>query len=258
MYNGNCHCGAYRFEVDVDGDGLKKAVGDSSTPVAKLGALWLAVADDVFRVDKDDGKLVSYKTPSLEYQFCSECGSCVRGAFVDGPLKGSNAINIRALRSVNPFEIEQREKVESNVYPTKGKCICGAVQVELLSPLQDMAVKEDNCSICARNAWIGVYPSKAQVALSGTDNVQDYRFGRRFMGHPFCKTCGVHVYMNVYGPPQQVIDRLPEEKKEMIRKNLDMAPVNVRVLDGIQLDGLTVARTDEGTDGYEKSVLGLE
>ena len=78
------------------------------------------------------------------------------------------------------------------------------------------------------------------------------------MGHPFCRTCGVHVYMNVYGPPQQVVDQLPEEKKAMVRKNLDMAPVNVRVLDGIQLDALPVARTDEGTEGYETDVLGLE
>ena len=106
MYYGNCHCGAYRFELDVDSDGLKKAVGDGSTPAAKLGALWLPVADDVFRVGKDDGKLVSYRTPTLEYQFCSGCGSCVLGTCVGGPLKGSSAVNIRTLRGVNPFEFE--------------------------------------------------------------------------------------------------------------------------------------------------------
>ena len=44
----------------------------------------------------------------------------------------------------------QRAKSEPAAYPTKGGCICGAVTVELLSPLQDMAVKEDNCSICTR------------------------------------------------------------------------------------------------------------
>ena len=37
--------------------------------------------------------------------------------------------------------------------------------------------------------------------------------------------------MNVYGPPKSVVDRLPEERKEMIRKNLDLKPVNIRVLD---------------------------
>lgn len=257
MYHGNCHCGAYRFELDVDGEVLKTAVENGSTagagPGMKLGALWLPVQDGIFRVSKDDGKLASYKAPALEYKFCTECGSCVLG-----DVDGSKAINIRTLRGVNPFELEQPTRTEATSYPAKGECICGAVKVELLSPLQDMTVKEDNCSICTRNAWIGVYPSKAQVALTGTENVQDYRFGRRFMGHPFCKTCGVHVYMNVYGPPQSVIDRLPEEKKIMVRQNLDMTPVNVRVLDGIQLGGLSVARTDEGTEGYEKSVLGLE
>lgn len=108
-----------------------------------------------------------------------------------------------------------------------------------------------------QNAWIGAYPSRAQVALCGTENTQDYRFGRRFMGHPFCRTCGVHVHMAVYGPPQHVIDRLPEERQAMVRRNLDMAPVNVRVLDvpgsehGLDVGRLSVQRTDEGQDGYE-------
>ena len=77
------------------------------------------------------------------------------------------------------------------------------------------------------------------------------------MGHPFCTTCGVHVYMNVYGPPKSVIDRLPEERREMIRKNLDLKPVNIRVLEGIELEHLNIERSEEGTDGYEQDVLRL-
>lgn len=87
--------------------------------------------------------------------------------------------------------------------------------------------------------------------------MQDYRFGRQFMGHPFCKACGVHVYMHVYGPPQHVVDRLPDDKKTLVRKNLDVAPINIRILDKIRVGALAVARTDEGTEGYEKDVLGL-
>lgn len=63
--------------------------------------------------------------------------------------------------------------------------------------------------------------------------------------------------MNVYGPPQSVIDRLPEEKKEVVKKNLDVKPVNIRVLEGVDVKYLKIERLDEGTDGYERDVLGL-
>lgn len=85
--------------------------------------------------------------------------------------------------------------------------------------------------------------------------MQEYQYGRKFMGFPFCSTCGVHVYMVVYGPPQQVVDRLPEDKKEFVRKNLDLQPVNVRVLNGVDLGTLDIKRSDNGTDGYEENVL---
>lgn len=63
--------------------------------------------------------------------------------------------------------------------------------------------------------------------------------------------------MNVYGPPQDIIDRLPSEKRDLIQKKLDLAPVNVRVLDNIDLRVLKIERKSEGTDGYEQNVLCL-
>lgn len=108
-----------------------------------------------------------------------------------------------------------------------------------------------------QNAWLGAYPPKAHVAIRGDENTTDYAFNRRFTGHPFCATCGVHVFMRVFGPPAAVIERLPAERQAMIRQKLDVAPVNVRVLEGVDLGQLTVERTDEGTEGYEQDVLGL-
>lgn len=75
------------------------------------------------------------------------------------------------------------------------------------------------------------------------------------MGHPFCKICGVHVVMDVHGPPQHVVDRFPEDKKKMVRRKLDLKPVNVRVLDGVELSLLEIKRSDQGTNGYERDVL---
>ena len=63
------------------------------------------------------------------------------------------------------------------------------------------------------------------------------------------------VFNNVRGPPVSVFDRLPPERKEKVLaaywKNLAMRPLNVRVLDGVDVGGLKVQREDEGTEGYE-------
>ena len=42
-----------------------------------------------------------------------------------------------------------------------------------------------------------------------------------------------------------------------MRKQLDIQPVNVRALDGIDMSRVEVKRSNEGTEGYEWSVLGL-
>lgn len=63
------------------------------------------------------------------------------------------------------------------------------------------------------------------------------------------------MFSNVYGPPITIFDRLPPEPKELAlavyRKNLGLKPLNLRVLDGADLNSITIKRSDEGTEGYE-------
>lgn len=58
--------------------------------------------------------------------------------------------------------------------------------------------------------------------------------------------------MTLFGPPKEVVERLPEAKREFVRKQLDVRPVNVRCLEGVKekMKGLEVIRDDEGTEGY--------
>jgi hypothetical protein len=71
----------------------------------------------------------------------------------------------------------------------------------------------------------------------------------------YCKTCGVHVFSNIYGPPINIFDRLPPERKEnalkVYRKNIQLQPLNVRAMERVDLSSLEINRTDEGTKGYE-------
>jgi hypothetical protein len=75
-----------------------------------------------------------------------------------------------------------------------------------------------------------------------------YRFGKSYVGHPFCKTCGVQVYMHVFGP--EVKESWSEEMRKMVREKCEIVPVRVAVLEGVEWSELKVERSDEGTEGY--------
>ncbi|KAJ0309427.1 hypothetical protein COL5a_001598 [Colletotrichum fioriniae] len=135
-----------------------------------------------------------------------------------------------------------------------GGCDCGAVQIALKSkPLSEVQIKEDNCSICVRNGFIGVYPHQSQVSIVGKDQALDYQFGRKFNGSPFCRTCGVHCFGNLYGPPKELVAKLPEAKQEFVRKQLEVQPLNVRVLEGLEWDSVNIEWSNDGTEGYAVS-----
>jgi hypothetical protein len=105
-----------------------------------------------------------------------------------------------------------------------------------------------------KNAYIGTYPTKEQVRIHGRENTFEYRRGNGYSGTAHCKTCGVTVFSNVYGPPLSVFDRLPAGKREqalaIYRRNMALQPLNVRALDGVDIATLHIERTDEGTEGY--------
>ncbi|EHK20763.1 uncharacterized protein TRIVIDRAFT_223731 [Trichoderma virens Gv29-8] len=105
-------------------------------------------------------------------------------------------------------------------------------------------------------AYIGIYPNKENVRIYGRDRVFEYLTGGKFTGSTFCKTCGVHVFSNIYGPPISIFDKLPAERKEralsVYYKNMAMQPLNLRAIEDVKLDTLRplIKREDEGTDGY--------
>ncbi|KAH8899058.1 glutathione-dependent formaldehyde-activating enzyme [Thozetella sp. PMI_491] len=272
LYRGNCHCGAHRFEVSLPE--LTSATACNCSLCHKLGALWAFPSEGSFVVTKgDDADLTSYSSSAAGVKFCPNCGIVTTGEHTSGPLKGKFAVNIRTLLDVNPFKLEI-ESVDSktselpayeehkftgteppfqgdDVKLYTGSCHCGAVTFAFkCKQLDQVELKEDNCSICVRRAWVGVYPRTAQVTLDGRDKTKDYVYGRGFGGSPFCTTCGCHVHQNVYGPPKAVVERLPAERQAMIREKLDLLPLCLRAFHDIDLAALPVQREDEGTEGY--------
>jgi len=88
------------------------------------------------------------------------------------------------------------------------------------------------------------------VTYGGTENITEYRFGRKFIGHCFCTMYGVQIYMKVHGPPKKVFERLPVARQEALRRNFEALPVRLAVLNDFEWDILKIEKSDVGTEGY--------
>jgi hypothetical protein len=85
-----------------------------------------------------------------------------------------------------------------------------------------------NCSICSKTGTILAFAPATQFdLLTGADALSDYQFGRKRIHHLFCKHCGVRSFGRGAMP-----DGTPT------------VAVNVRCLDGIDLDAVRVERFD--------------
>ncbi|KAI1861460.1 uncharacterized protein JN550_010840 [Neoarthrinium moseri] len=239
-YRGNCHCAKYRFEVDLPE--IKTGVSCNCVACFKTGILWAFPAQGDFRVSRNDSLLTQTRHgATLEHK-------------------------IRTLLDVNPFKLEIQESHHPAAKLTEaepavdaeglklytGSCTCGSISLTLKTkPLPEVEVKEDNCSICVRNAYVGVYPQKPQVdIIKGQDLASVYSFGRKFSGKRFCGSCGVNIWDDLYGPPKELVATWPEARQAMVARNLSIRPLSVRALDGVEWDQLKIERADEGTEGY--------
>ncbi|KAK1751196.1 Mss4-like protein [Echria macrotheca] len=114
-----------------------------------------------------------------------------------------------------------------------GSCHCGAVRFRVTHPPLDpqptcqIPVSSCNCTICERNGYLSIYPNRDSIEwISGWDDMKNYRFGRRDRDHKFCGVCGSSVCIDFLGNWEVG----------------DVIALNVRMIDGVDVDGLYVKR----------------
>jgi len=106
----------------------------------------------------------------------------------------------------------------------RGSCHCGAVRIEFDGEVQGAEVC--NCSICARTGYLHWYTAPEHFRLvRGEDALSDYRFGTRVAHNLFCNTCGVSPFRRARSDPDKI-------------------DVNLRCVEGIDLDALRIERFD--------------
>jgi hypothetical protein len=74
-FHGGCHCGALRFEAEIDLAAV--GTGKCNCSYCAKARLWLVRAEpDAFRLEAQSGALSEYrgKNPVARHYFCARCG----------------------------------------------------------------------------------------------------------------------------------------------------------------------------------------
>ncbi len=115
----------------------------------------------------------------------------------------------------------------SEINSFEGGCHCGAVRYRV-GGLDLASTITCNCSRCSKTGGILSFTGADNFALlSGEDHLTDYQFNKKVIHHLFCDICGIQSFSRGAGQ-----DGAP------------MIAVNVRCLDGVDLDALTPQRYD--------------
>jgi len=108
----------------------------------------------------------------------------------------------------------------------QGSCHCGKVRfrvdIDLSSPITC------NCSYCSRRGSILAFTQADKFELEkGEDKLTEYRFNTEKIQHLFCSICGMESFSR---------GAMPDGTK--------MVAVNVRCLEGVDLDALKPTQVD--------------
>jgi hypothetical protein len=107
-----------------------------------------------------------------------------------------------------------------------GRCHCGRIAFEAEGELN--GAMACNCSMCSRKgSLLWFVPRDRFRLLTSEADLGTYTFNKHVIKHRFCKTCGIHPYGEGVDP-----------------KGNQVAAVNVRCLEGIDLESVPVQRFD--------------
>jgi hypothetical protein len=110
-YSGSCHCGAVRFEADLD---LTQSTFRCNCSICRRTRFWPAVAGaDGLRVLAGARDLTEYRFNSKKNQhyFCRHCGVRAFGVGNDTPVGKMYGVNLGCLDGITEEELSQLDIV---------------------------------------------------------------------------------------------------------------------------------------------------
>jgi hypothetical protein len=106
-YRGSCHCGAVRFEADLD---LTQPSFRCNCSICRRTRFWVAVArPEQFRLLTGESELTEYlfNTRKNQHFFCKHCGVRAFGVGNDTPVGKMIGVNIGCLEGVSEDVLSQ-------------------------------------------------------------------------------------------------------------------------------------------------------
>ncbi|KAF4874903.1 Centromere protein V [Colletotrichum siamense] len=278
-YRGNCHCGAFVYEVRLPE--IKSAVDCNCSICSKKGALWVMPAPEDFKVVKGAAsELSSYNFGSgnMTHKFCGNCATEIMVDFPNGPPGMKLGLNVRSIQDLDIFALEKKpfdgaslgDKYTPHAHkgskPAEfeggkaytGSCHCGDVTFAVFSnPMDETWVGEGlmggivecNCSICARNGYVWIKPPAEQVVLAGDeDKIGRHVFNYGILAKTFCKRCGVPLTNECRSLSDEELAGMAEIAQYYHKLCKQVHPVNARVIDGLDLTRLQIRQVNGAGD----------
>lgn len=106
-YQGSCHCGAVRFEADLE---LTRSSFRCNCSVCRRTRFWAAVAkEDGFRLISGEEELTEYlfNTRKNQHFFCKVCGVRPFGIGNETPIGRMYGVNIGCLEAVTEEQLSK-------------------------------------------------------------------------------------------------------------------------------------------------------
>ena len=107
-----------------------------------------------------------------------------------------------------------------------GRCHCGKVAFDAEGELKQAL--SCNCSMCSRKGSLLWFVPREQFhLLTPEESCSTYTFNKHVVKHRFCAICGIHAFGEGTDPAGK-----------------KMAAINIRCLDGIDVDAVPVQHFD--------------
>mgnify|MGYP006383018861 CR=1 FL=1 len=106
-YRGSCHCGAVRFEADVD---LSQPTYRCNCSICRRTRFWpTVVKPEGFRLLSGEEALTQYlfNTKKNHHYFCKHCGVRAFGVGTDTPIGVMYGVNLGCLEDVSEEELSR-------------------------------------------------------------------------------------------------------------------------------------------------------
>ena len=106
-YRGSCHCGAVKFEADLD---LTQSSYRCNCSICRRTRFWTLVAKpEGFRLLSDEAEMTQYlfRTKKNQHYFCKRCGVRAFGVGTETPIGKMYGVNVGCLEGVSEEELSR-------------------------------------------------------------------------------------------------------------------------------------------------------